>query len=274
MEVLIYRFDACPITEQCTARRRFTVCRGAPMAKKQELQNLSEWRKRGHQQWLAYRMIIDELGGLAENVDAVAGTGINVENAMRGSATKPWSRSAIGIEAGASTVLLVLTASYAVMIQRWEITPPDELKYKMVVFRNLTNGVLALRRGELQAIRIEIARERLELLREKKRNKSSSASSSGTASTSTASPSSPPHSNPPIRSTPGLQVTPGAPAPENHPSQKPERPVSQNPPRQSSARPVRPVEPRAAQTAAHPENASDCLDSLGLTLNQPVKLAA
>jgi len=139
IETMKARFDGSPISEQ----------------------NLSEWRKRGHQQWLADRMIIEELGGLSEHSDAIGKTGI-----------------------GGEKLLLILTAAYAVLIQNWEITPKDELTNKMAVFRNLTNGVLAVRRGELQAIRIEIARERLELIQEKRRHVAASSSSRLTASVS------------------------------------------------------------------------------------------
>jgi hypothetical protein len=185
------RFDGCPISEQ----------------------NLSEWRKRGHQQWLTDRTIIDELGGLSENAHAIGETGISGEK-----------------------LLLVLTAAYAVMIQNWEIIPKDELTYKMAVFRHLTNGVLAVRRGELQAIRIEIARERLELIQERRRQISASFSSRGRASGSSRARSVPPVTD----------------------SKSDTSAASQNPiPPNSLSR--QPIE------RTHRENASDYFDSLGLS---------
>jgi hypothetical protein len=189
IEAMKMRFDGCPISEQ----------------------NLSEWRKRGHQQWLADRMIIDELGGLSENADAIGETGISGEK-----------------------LLLVLTAAYAMMIQNWEIIPKDELTYKMAVFRHLTNGVLAVRRCELQAIRIEIARERLELIQERKRQISASFSSRGRASGSSRARSARPTT-----------------ASQCDASVASQRPI---PPTSLSRHPIERI---------HPENASDYFDSLG-----------
>jgi hypothetical protein len=196
LKVITERFDGCPISEQ----------------------NLSEWRKRGHQQWLADRMIIDELGGLSENADAIGQTGISGEK-----------------------LLLVLTAAYAVMIQNWEIIPKDELTYKMAVFRHLTNGVLAVRRGELQAIRVEIAHERLEMIQEKRRQIAASSSAKERALASS-------------------RVRPGA--SEAHRSESTafrsgEQAVPLATASQSSA--------RSSSLSRHPENASDYFDSLGLS---------
>jgi hypothetical protein len=132
VQVLKERFDGAPISEQ----------------------NLSEWRKRGYQQWLLYHLILDESDTLSGNADEIAETGINCEK-----------------------LLLTLTASYAEMIQRWSITPTDEMTYKIGVFKNLTNAVITLRRTEMQAVRLEIERAKLELLLEKGRNKSASSSS-------------------------------------------------------------------------------------------------
>ena len=123
-------------------------------------QNLSHWRNHGYRVWHAHRTIVDETHALSGNSEVIAGTGINCEK-----------------------LLLALTASYAEMIQRWIITPGDEMLCKLRVFKEITNAVLALRRAEIQKARLEIQRERLELLREKQRH-NSAASSSGRASTS------------------------------------------------------------------------------------------
>jgi hypothetical protein len=75
------------------------------------------------------------------------------------------------------------------MIQCWNLEDMNELSYKMGIFRRFTAVVLSLRRAELQKVRLEIDRERLELLREKQRNKSASSSSSRvSASADSASP--------------------------------------------------------------------------------------
>jgi hypothetical protein len=122
-------------------------------------QNLSEWRKHGYQQWLALHSIVDESDGASESAEYIAETGINCERLM-----------------------LILTGRYAELIQRWNLMPTDHLNYKMGIFKDLTDAVLALRRAELQAVRLEIARERLELLREKRRGNSASSSSAAAAS--------------------------------------------------------------------------------------------
>jgi hypothetical protein len=68
-------------------------------------------------------------------------------------------------------MLGALKANYADMIQRWMVTPTDQMTYRMEVFKNLTAGVLAMSRDEIQ-------RERLELLRQKQDDKSESSASS------------------------------------------------------------------------------------------------
>jgi hypothetical protein len=139
IRVIKERFDGTPISEQ----------------------NLSEWRKRGYQKWLAHRNFVDESNALSDNTGDIAETGIDCDK-----------------------LLLTLTAAYAEAIQNWIITPGEQMLYKLAVYKNLTNGVIALQRAELQKVRLEIARERLELLREKRGAKSASsaaapASSSG-----------------------------------------------------------------------------------------------
>ena len=151
-EVVTELFDGTPISEQ----------------------NLSEWRKRGYQKWLAYRNFVDESNALSDNTEGIAETGIDCDK-----------------------LLLTLTAAYAEVIQNWIITPSEQMTYKLAVYKNLTNGVIALRRAEIQKVRLEIDRERLELLREKRRNKSgSSLSSRVSASADSASPESAPSSSP------------------------------------------------------------------------------
>jgi hypothetical protein len=131
IRVIKERFDGTPISEQ----------------------NLSEWRKRGYQKWLAHRNFVDESNALSDNSGDIAETGIDCDK-----------------------LLLTLTAAYAEMIRNWIITPGEQMTYKLAVYKNLTNGVIALQRAELQKVRLEIARERLELLREKRCNKSGSSS--------------------------------------------------------------------------------------------------
>jgi hypothetical protein len=79
--------------------------------------------------------ILDESGALSENAEPIAESGINCEK-----------------------LLLTLAASCAAVIQRWNITPIDEMGDTMAVINNLTNAVLALRRADLQKARLEIER--------------------------------------------------------------------------------------------------------------------
>ena len=64
--------------------------------------------------------ILDESGALSENAEPIAESGINCEK-----------------------LLLTLAASYAAVIQRWNITPMDEMGDTMAIINNLTNAVLA-----------------------------------------------------------------------------------------------------------------------------------
>jgi len=121
---------------------------GAPISE----QNLSEWRKRGYQKWLAHRNFVDESNAISDNSGDIAETGI-----------------------GCDKLFLTLTAAYAEMIRNWIITPGEQMTYKLAVYKNLTDGVLKLQRAELQKVRLEIAHERLELLREKRVHKSAEA---------------------------------------------------------------------------------------------------
>jgi hypothetical protein len=138
VKVIHERFDGLPISEQ----------------------NLSEWRKRGYQKWLAHRNMFDESNALGDNALVIAETGVDCDK-----------------------LLLTLTAAYAEAIQNWIVTPCEQMTYKLAVYKNLTNGVIALRRAEIQKVRLEIERERLELLREK-RHKSASSTASPASSSS------------------------------------------------------------------------------------------
>jgi hypothetical protein len=131
VRVISERFDGTPVSEQ----------------------NLSEWRKRGYQKWLAFHNFVDESNALGDNAEILADTGIDCDK-----------------------LLLTLTAAYAEAIQNWIVTPCEQMTYKLAVYKNLTNGVIALRRAEIQKVRLEIEQERLELLREKRGNSSASSS--------------------------------------------------------------------------------------------------
>jgi len=132
-EVVNKLFDGIPISEQ----------------------NLSEWRKRGYQKWLAHHNAVDESNAVHGNSADIAATGIDPDK-----------------------LLLTLTGAYADMSRNWMITPGEDMLYKLAVYKKLTDGVIALQRAQLQKLRIAIAQERLELLREKRLKKSASSSSS------------------------------------------------------------------------------------------------
>jgi hypothetical protein len=155
-------------------------------------QNLSQWRTHGYRQWHAYHVILDELDTTSEHSEEIAATGINCEK-----------------------LLLSLTASYAEMLQRWIITPTDEMTYKLAVFKNITNATLALRRAEIQKARLELDARRLDLLAEKQRNKSASASSSPGSSS--------PQSHSTENAPAPLAASPNAPTPTNPESPAPNR---------------------------------------------------
>jgi hypothetical protein len=57
-------------------------CRGALTAKRPGPQNLSEWRKRGFQQWLTLHTILDGSDTASENASEVAKTGIDCEKLL------------------------------------------------------------------------------------------------------------------------------------------------------------------------------------------------
>jgi hypothetical protein len=87
-------------------------------------QNLSEWRNGGYEQWAMLNACLGETTGLSESAGLIAENGIDTRN-----------------------LLLVITAHYAGMIQRWNITPVEDLDRMMSVFKNLTSAVLAVRRS-------------------------------------------------------------------------------------------------------------------------------
>jgi len=234
-QVIRERFDGTPISEQ----------------------NLSEWRKRGYQKWLALHNILDESDATSDNAEVIAATGIDCDK-----------------------LLLTLTGAYADMIQNWLITPPEEMTYKLAVYKNLTNAVINLRRGEIQKIRLEIERERLELLREKRRSQSASepvGRGAGGMSRKEASLSSPKSSSaetgapddPSLRSpVSALRSPPSPPKPENtadteandDPSGESPRttkgsPPTANPPTQPMppATPPKPAAPQAAKVPPTPQ---------------------
>ena len=98
---------------------------------------MSQWRTNGYRVWRTHRTIVDGTLALSDNTGDIAATGIDPDK-----------------------LLLTLTAAYAEAIQNWIITPGEQMLYKLAVYKNLTNGVIALRRAEIQKVRLEIERAR------------------------------------------------------------------------------------------------------------------
>jgi hypothetical protein len=176
-------------------------------------QNLSLWRAHGYRRWHAYNIIMHETSDLAQNSGAVEATGINCEK-----------------------MLLALKAHYAEMIQRWIITPTGQMTYRMEVFKNLTAGVLAMSRDEIQ-------RERLELLRQKQADKSESSGASRASR-------SPDRHSPEPAYTPNPKPVAEAPA-AVEPAPRPLVPPSQQAP--ETPKPIQPPPTQPAPPAAPPK---------------------
>ena len=114
-------------------------------------QNLSEWRQGGHQEWLTYHSTIETVRDLSEDAVRAALTDISAEH-----------------------LLLALTASFAAMIKKQDQTPEIPFNRKLIVMQHLIKTALSLRRSEQRDERLKIDRERLEILRSRKGNKSPS----------------------------------------------------------------------------------------------------
>jgi hypothetical protein len=122
-------------------------------------QNISEWRQGGYQEWLAYRSCIENVRDLSEDAARVALTGVSAEHP-----------------------LLAITATFAEMVKKWGAMPEIAFNRKLIVLQDLVNMALALRRSEQKGARLQLDRERLEILREKHRDKSKSSYSPRTPS--------------------------------------------------------------------------------------------
>jgi hypothetical protein len=124
-------------------------------------QNISEWRQGGYEEWLTQRECLGNVSDLTEKAARTAFTGINAEH-----------------------LLLVLTASYAELLNRWDATPEIAFNRKLIVLQHLTKTALAMRRSEQRDARLQLDRERIEILREKHPDTSPSSFSSQASSDS------------------------------------------------------------------------------------------
>ena len=169
-KVLGALFEGRAISEQCTARKRLCFpCRGAPFAWRQEPQNVSEWRQGGYEEWLTYHSFLGNVVDLSENAARVALTGINAEH-----------------------LLLVLTAAFADLLHNQGATDEIAFNRRLIVLQHLTKTALSMRRSEQKDARLQLDRERLELLRQRNPDKSPSSSppSSETSKSSRSTPGS------------------------------------------------------------------------------------
>ena len=114
-------------------------------------QNVSEWRQGGYEEWLIYRSCLGNVRDLSEDAARAAITGINAEH-----------------------LLVCLTASFAEMLKKQAEIPEIEFNRKLIVLEHLTRLALSMRKSEQKDERLKIDHERLEMLREKHRDKSPS----------------------------------------------------------------------------------------------------
>ena len=114
-------------------------------------QNVSEWRQGGYEEWLLYRSCLGNVRDLSEDAARAAITGISGEH-----------------------LLLCLTASFADLLKKQGETPEIEFNRKLIVLEHLTKLALSIRKSEQKDERLKIDHERLEILREKHRDKSPS----------------------------------------------------------------------------------------------------
>jgi len=109
-------------------------------------QNLSEWRSGGFAEWQARRETLADARELA--ADAA-----ELECATVGRLT--------------DHLATLLAARYASLISRWDGQPTDELRQTLKVLRGLSQDIVALRRGDHSAARLQLEQDWLEEEREK-----------------------------------------------------------------------------------------------------------
>ena len=124
-------------------------------------QNVSEWRQGGYEEWLTYHSYLGNIGDLSENAARVALTGINAEH-----------------------LLLILTAAFADLLHQQDTTDEIAFNRRLIVLQHLTKTALSMRRSEQKDARLQLDRERLEILRQRNPGRSPSSSPSSETSKS------------------------------------------------------------------------------------------
>ena len=128
--------------------------------------NISEWRQGGYEEWLTLQTFLDETRILFENAGDVAGTGMTSDH-----------------------LHIVLLAHHARLLKNLETMPEDEFRERLKAVTRLTASIMKMRRSEQNEVRLQLQRERLELLREIQSLKSASAPKASTSTSITGSPS-------------------------------------------------------------------------------------
>ena len=128
--------------------------------------NISEWRQGGYEEWLTLQTFLDETRILFENAGDVAGTGMTSDH-----------------------LHIVLLAHHARLLKNLETMPEDEFRERLKAVTRLTASIMKMRRAEHNEVRLQLQRERLELLREIQSLKSASAPKASTSTSITGSPS-------------------------------------------------------------------------------------
>jgi len=108
-------------------------------------QNLSEWRRGGHREWLTQQEVI-------EQVKRTCGDADELKQAAQGQLT--------------DKLALVIGARYAAVVAEWDGNPDGVNGRKLRGLRAFCQDVVELRRGDHSAARLEIEQERLKRERE------------------------------------------------------------------------------------------------------------
>jgi hypothetical protein len=108
-------------------------------------QNLSEWKQRGYQEWLAHEEVLEQVRNLATNAGELSVAG-----------------GALG-----DHLAIVLAARYAAVLARWDGTSNQTVAQNVRALRALCSDIVELRRGDHSSARLKIEQERLELDRSK-----------------------------------------------------------------------------------------------------------
>jgi hypothetical protein len=212
--------------------------------------NVSEWRQGGYEEWLTLHAFLDETRLISENAGQVSATGMTSEH-----------------------LHLVLLAHHAHLLQNLRTMPEDEFNKRLKTVTRLTASIMKMRRSEQNEIRLQLQRERLELLREIQILKLSSSSKAASSTSNSARPES---SDSRQSTQPRISLS----SPATPPTADPRSPESAAPPLAASAPDTSPkvlsgpIHPDYAVTDSPYHPLFPKPDSLGSTPVPSSKLAA